>query len=119
VVYFFKCNENGAIKIGYSHDPKQRLRTLRAEFQWDIVPLAVIPGTRVEEKEIHERFRRDFVGCEWFRPSESLMAYIATLPPAQFSIKKGEGRKPGPKNWKNVRPPAWTFWLTRDPHAEP
>jgi hypothetical protein len=83
-VYFVVRHHDGAIKIGVSVDVARRLFELDAPSVDGIQLLATEPGSHRTESELHHRFRRDRIhvgqfSTEWFRPSDELLAHIATL----------------------------------------
>lgn len=64
------------IKIGYSAQPEQRLRAYPPNAE----VLAVFPGTKTLEKDLHGRFRFALrKGREWFRDAEEIRAYVAEV----------------------------------------
>lgn len=75
-VYFLAPIEGGAIKIGCSYLPIERLRTMLC---WSPVPLEILataPGTQADERFLHSRFAADRIHSEWFRPSARLLDMI-------------------------------------------
>lgn len=72
-VYFARRASDGAIKIGWSHDPTARTKTLGAEL------LNSIPGSRRLEQDLHARFDADRLDGEWFRPSADLLDFMGDL----------------------------------------
>lgn len=78
-VYFLR-RQDGAIKIGYSAQPRVRLATLRGE-HGELDVLALTPGGRDLEASLHERFPEARIGrTEWFAPCEALVALVRDLP---------------------------------------
>lgn len=78
VVYFLQ-RESGDIKIGYSTYFSSRRSSLTRE-HGPLDTLALIRGGRDLEHQHHQRFAVDRIGrSEWFRPSASLLAYIASI----------------------------------------
>jgi hypothetical protein len=72
-VYFIRC-EDGAIKIGTTTDIANRKRAFG--YGWTHI-LAVIPGDRVLEHEMHVRYAEHLVrGREYFRPVPELIDHI-------------------------------------------
>jgi T5orf172 domain len=78
VVYFFRRETDGAIKIGYSGTPSIRLHALQSKNKCTLTPLAVMPGDMDRESCIHDLFAQERIPGkgEWFHPSERLMKYI-------------------------------------------
>jgi len=64
------------IKIGYTKNPWQRLRAYPPNAE----VLAVFPGTKVLEKDLHGRFRFALrKGREWFRDAPEIREYVAEV----------------------------------------
>jgi hypothetical protein len=73
VVYFVRMPD-GIIKIGYSASMETRMTKLGGDL------LALLPGTRDDERAHHERFAHCLDhGLEWFRPEPDLLAYVDTV----------------------------------------
>lgn len=71
-VYFFLAGE--LVKIGWSADPKTRLRQVRAERI-----LGYFPGTPQDEKAMHARFGHLWERGEYFRADPSLIEFAESL----------------------------------------
>jgi transcriptional regulator with XRE-family HTH domain len=78
-VYFVSRAGDGAIKIGVSRNPASRLAQLRSGSPEQLTLLAVIPGGRKKERELHNRFAEFRIYGEWFAASAELVGFIATL----------------------------------------
>lgn len=65
------------VKIGVSVCPKSRLQTLQTGSPDWLSLIASWPGSRQDEKRIHQQFRVDRSHGEWFRGSRSLLKFIA------------------------------------------
>ena len=74
MIYFLKANNR--IKIGYSHDPSDRISGIQTSSPYRIEVLLLIDGDRDEERELHARFRDLRKSGEWFQFDESLRNYI-------------------------------------------
>lgn len=83
-VYFVQAENGGAIKIGYSVNPEARLARMQGTALGAKLRLiAKIDGGPEIEQLLHERFAKDRLNGEWFRPSMRLRRFIAALnPPA-------------------------------------
>lgn len=94
VVYFMRTRDD-LIKIGYTTDLSQRKRHFGSG--WDHV-LAVKPGNREDEKELHRRFAQHLArGEEYFRPARPIIDYINTLRLA-LGVKPIPAAKAAPKS---------------------
>jgi hypothetical protein len=73
VVYFIRTND-GLIKIG--HTVQLDKRRTRFGSGWQHI-LAVVPGTRQDEADMHSRFSAHLArGAEYFHPAPELIAHI-------------------------------------------
>ena len=91
-VYFVRRSD-GAIKIGWSASLPGRLSALRYEVG-HIELLAVMPGGRAEEKELHDAHQEEWVAGEWFRGA-SVEAEVAGV--------LAEWGPPDAKAWRGAR----------------
>lgn len=81
-VYFvrFKSGDpTEPIKIGVTANMRARMRVLQTASAYPIEVLATIVGDDNVEHRLHRKFAADRLNGEWFRPSEALIAYIASL----------------------------------------
>jgi uncharacterized protein YozE (UPF0346 family) len=79
-IYFIKSDETKEIKIGYtSGEVEKRLKTLQTGHPYKLQVLATMPGSRDEEKTLHEKFASIRLSGEWFKPHPDLLAFIATV----------------------------------------
>lgn len=82
VVYFVQMGETGPIKIGTTRGTVQRrVAGLQCSCAETLILRGLVRGGRQVEKDLHDRFSREHVRGEWFRPSEDLVRFIAALPP--------------------------------------
>lgn len=73
-IYYLRVGER--IKIGHSIRLSQRLRN----YPPDSTLLAVQPGSRADEQELHNRLATYCVrGREWYHPYPALLDHIATV----------------------------------------
>lgn len=93
-VYYLRVDER--IKIGFSTDVRQRMRAYPPTAEL----LAVHPGTRDTERQMHERFAGHLAqGREWFRVDAPVMDHITAVvsefgpPPAKFIYRYREGTR--------------------------
>jgi len=75
-VYFVADANRTKVKIGITNDVKRRLRALQKMSPNALSLLAVIPGGRPKEIELHERFADLRSHGEWFNLSDELQTYI-------------------------------------------
>lgn len=79
-IYFIKSDETKEIKIGYtSGEVEKRLKSLQTGHPYKLQVLATMPGSRDDEKNLHERFASSRLSGEWFKPYPDLLVFIATV----------------------------------------
>jgi hypothetical protein len=79
-IYFIQQGKDGPVKIGISWEIKKRLRDISVSSPFNPVVLALIPGNREKEKQLHRKFKKEHLRGEWFKASDRLMEFIRTLP---------------------------------------
>lgn len=67
VVYFAMCADAMAVKIGYSCQPRARLRQLQLACPLPIGFIGTFRGSRELERALHERLSESRLRGEWFR----------------------------------------------------
>lgn len=75
-VYFIQGQCGGAIKIGYSMNPTERLKELQTGYPDTLKILLIIPGDLNTEKALHRKFEGSRLKGEWFRPDDYLINSI-------------------------------------------
>lgn len=66
----------GHVKIGFSEDSRIRIANLAGCSPLPATLILQFGGTRVTERELHDRFHQDRGNGEWFRLSPTLRAYF-------------------------------------------
>lgn len=89
MIYFIQAGHDGPIKIGKAVDPEKRLQTLQTGTHEMLRLLAVIPGDRDRETEIHRRLLAHRYRGEWFAPTAEVLAYISGLRAVEYKIVDG------------------------------
>jgi hypothetical protein len=80
LVYFIQCGTDGPIKIGYTSNFIHRFMTIQIANHQEVRLLGAMRGTMKDEKRLHAEFSEIRVRGEWFRPTDSLMEFIRSLP---------------------------------------
>jgi len=80
-VYFLRVDGKGPVKIGFTTDIDHRLGSLATGHSGKIELIALIEGSRSDEKALHRRFKDLRVRGEWFKFQGDLKKYVAGLPP--------------------------------------
>jgi T5orf172 domain len=78
VVYFIKSAD--LIKIGYTGDLTERVRTLQVNNPTIVEVLKTIPGGYQEERQLHKQFAHLNKTGEWFYAAQELLDFIGTRP---------------------------------------
>lgn len=79
-IYFVSCAfPDFPIKIGIAANVDQRLCGLQNALPYRVVLLATMPGTHLDERQLHTRFDAYRLHGEWFKPEADLMEYIAKI----------------------------------------
>jgi nucleoside 2-deoxyribosyltransferase len=77
-VYFIRNTNTGAIKIGFSASPQQRLRQLQTGCADPLVIEATLPGDMSRERELHNAFAAHRLNGEWFE-GDPVMASLEEM----------------------------------------
>jgi hypothetical protein len=76
-VYFIEGEESRRIKIGFTAGrAEDRLRALQTGSPERLKLVATLPGSKLLEGQLHDRFAEDRCGGEWFRRSAALSGFI-------------------------------------------
>jgi len=75
-VYFIQEGINGKIKIGYSSNPHERLKSHQTSNSNRLRILGIIEGNLESEQLIQKRFEKYKVTGEWYEPVDSLLTFI-------------------------------------------
>lgn len=94
-VYFATSASPACVKIGWSYDPVARLRRLQAASPAPLTLWGVIPGTRQDEKILHECFADYRSHGEWFRVAPGLKAALLAVVGLAANGRGGEFCKDG------------------------
>lgn len=76
-VYFVACGQY--LKIGYSHDPRDRVRRMATNNPYDCELVGLLVGGTDLEGEIHGRFRHLHFRNEWFHLTDELLSAVSAL----------------------------------------
>lgn len=76
-VYFIECGD--FIKIGFSSCTQERLANLQTSTPYDLNLIGAIAGDHEVEGNLHRMWWDHHHRGEWFRKTESLLAYIEWL----------------------------------------
>ena len=76
MIYFVQEENNGLIKIGYSANPKKRLKALQTQSAKKLSIIKTLEGDYREEYDLHRKFSNHLAYDEWFYPHKELIDYI-------------------------------------------
>ncbi|MHB8330767.1 MAG: GIY-YIG nuclease family protein [Candidatus Dormibacteria bacterium] len=79
MVYFIQRGQDGAIKIGTSTDPLERLRDLQVAHEVELRLLLTIEGDAIMEGMIHDVCIQHRLRGEWFGPHPFVLGLIEAL----------------------------------------
>jgi hypothetical protein len=77
MIYFIKNVVSGHFKIGFSDNPRKRLKELQTGSDNRLVLIKSIEGDKKLEASLHEQFSPYRLDGEWFSPSEDIMNFIS------------------------------------------
>jgi len=105
-IYAIECGER--IKIGHSMKPELRFVKIASDAPYPCTLIGYWPGSRVDEKDIHDLFSSIRVHREWFAITIELRLFIeARAQPHQKKTKaNGNPGKPRIEEWHD---PAMTI----------
>ena len=84
-IYFIEEGLDGKIKIGYSTNPSERLKTLQTSNPRTLRLLITIEGNEQDEKILHTKFSKYRLQGEWFEPNEEILIFIEESPVKSIS----------------------------------
>lgn len=75
MIYIIANAETDDLKIGYSINPKKRLKELQTGNANELLLMLVFKGTFEDEKKLHEVYKHIRLEGEWFRGKEIMDIY--------------------------------------------
>lgn len=78
-VYFIINDKNKLCKIGFSVDPKKRIKVLQTGCPYPLRIYRTIEATMKMEKQLHKQFREYKTNGEWFSITGRLLDYLKSL----------------------------------------
>ncbi len=76
-VYYLSDGET--VKIGYTKDWDERKKKYKTHSGRDVVLLAIHPGYRADETELHRRFKVYRKRGDWFYPGDPILEHIKKI----------------------------------------
>lgn len=86
-IYFIQERGCDLIKIGFSNNPRKRLKALQVANPHKLLLLYAFPSTRDFETKIHNKLRSQRVRGEWYFSHPDVRAFIGTLHKTLAQIK--------------------------------
>ncbi len=85
-IYVVLAKGTNRLKIGWTADSTLgRLQDLQVACPFPLELLAVLPGSMLDERKFHARFRRFRVHGEWFEASTPVLDFILSLSEQGFT----------------------------------
>lgn len=75
-IYFIQNPADNTVKIGRSCNPEGRFRQLQGGSAHELKMLFVFKANLDKEIDLHDRFKKDRMGGEWFKFSDEILDYI-------------------------------------------
>jgi len=75
-IYFIQNGLEGDIKIGFSLNPNERIKSLQTGSPSTHRILLVKEGTQKDEEGLHKKFKKFRTKGEWFEPNEEILIFI-------------------------------------------
>lgn len=98
--YIYAIRAAGFVKLGWSKNPKNRVRYLKTAMPLDCELIGMRPGTRYDEGLLHRALRAHCHRREWFRCEGAVLDFLATLTPVN-DPDRGDGRR-GPRSPETI-----------------
>lgn len=76
-IYFIQQGPEGPIKIGWTLDPKKRLREFQTANAHVLYLRGVISGSRGDEANVHGLFEEHRIRGEWFQPCQCIFNFLS------------------------------------------
>jgi Meiotically up-regulated gene 113 len=76
-IYFAQAGIDGPIKISWSKIPHERLSALQTASPFELAVLALLEGTKEDERRLHERFAGYRLKGEWFRDCAAIRSALS------------------------------------------
>ena len=89
MVYFIRAGDNGPIKIGSSHNPRERLGVLQVGNHEELKLIETVPGGVNLERKVQEDLKAFKRGHEWFNPTDEVLNYIEEIRWVDYEIIDG------------------------------
>lgn len=113
-VYFIKCSDAGAVKIGIAKDPLHRVAVLQAGNPYLLSLNEVLVGDRDLEHYFHQRFDGWHIHGEWFGEADAIIAFARGHAEEQVKNFHEVGRVVPPwfgQVWRRTANDAERDWL--------
>jgi hypothetical protein len=78
-IYVIRDVRSNMLKIGFAKNPLVRMAALSTGNPGLLELIAQTPGSMIEEKRLHQRFRDAHHRLEWFRPTPEIRAWVKSL----------------------------------------
>src|SRR3990167_2997040 len=86
--FIYAISAGDAVKIGWSADPCRRVSKISSDNPHECRLVGVIPGSIIDERNLHTRFEALRVRREWFRNEGIVAEFVATMPPREVRSRE-------------------------------
>lgn len=81
-------SSDGAVKIGFSTNPRQRFGKVSSDAPHDTRLLGFVPATLEQEQELHQLLAASRRRGEWYEDTPAVRHFLNMLPPAKKPPRK-------------------------------
>ena len=78
-IYLIYDNTNNALKIGFSKNPKSRLKYLQSATSNKLILIDYIKGNTKDEQILHNKFKGLRLSSEWFEYNSKIITEFEKL----------------------------------------
>jgi len=82
MIYFIRAGKTGPIKIGCSQTEftaNARLQTFQVGNHRRLSLIKIVDKINLFETKFHQKFKKDNIRGEWFKPADDLLKFIKNL----------------------------------------
>lgn len=73
---YFATIGTGTVKIGFAKNVAGRIAIMQSDSPFPVTLLGVVPGSRADERKLHELFAEERERGEWFRGTDELLLAV-------------------------------------------
>ena len=90
MIYAIRNKRTRSVKLGYSREPKTRVKGLQTAHEDELVLEACVHGGKKLEEHFHDLLAHEQIRGEWFRgpKTETVVFFLAAIGPDQRRVGK-------------------------------